>query len=135
MLTKMDHIGVAVADMDAGLGKWRDLLGLDLRVIETLPVMGVRIAFLEQREGPTIELVSPLGEDSPVRRFIDKRGEGIHHLCFQVDDIGKSITELRSRGVEFVDEEPRAGGEGALTAFILPKNFNGVLIELKQKYS
>jgi len=88
---------------------------------------------MEGEEGPSIELVSSLGKGSPIDKFLEDRGEGIHHICFKVLDIHAAMDSLQRKGVKFVEEEPREGGEGSLVIFIHPHSFNGVLIELKEE--
>lgn len=130
---KLDHIGIAVEDLEASLEKWAKTLGLEKSEIEVLPHRGVRVAYLFAEEGPAIELVSPFGEESPVKKFLETRGEGLHHFCFRVDNLKKFMSELRAKGLSFLNEEPVSGAGGSQIAFIHPKVLNGVLIEFKEK--
>jgi len=132
-IKRIDHIGLAVEDLEASLEKWAKILGLKRSEIESLPHRGVRVAYLLPEEGPAIELVSPLGEESPVKKFLENRGEGIHHFCFQVEDLRKIMAELKAKGLSFLSDEPVAGAGGSKIAFIHPRIFNGVLIEFKEK--
>lgn len=123
------HIGIAVRDIDASLGFWRDALGLEHETTTEMPDRGLRIAFL--RAGETlVELLQPLHDRSEISAFLDKRGEGIHHVCFEVDDIRAKIAEVEDKGVRMVSREPSVGAEGLPVAFVHPKSCNGVLAEL-----
>jgi len=128
---KLDHIGIAVNDIDAALELYRDKLGFEVGGIDEVPGFGVKVAFLPLGEGQ-IELVMPITEDSAVAKFLDKRGPGFHHLCFRVDDIRAELARLEKKGIELVDKEPREGAHGTLVAFLHPKSTGGVLIELAQ---
>ncbi len=128
---RLDHLGVAVRRIEDRLGLYRDVLGLDLCAIEEVPGEGVRVAMLPA--GRTrIELVEPVGEGSAVARFLGKRGEGIHHICFEVDDLAATIERFRKAGLEVAGVEGRAGAEGSRIAFIHPHATGGVLIELRE---
>ena len=133
MIKKVDHLGIAVRDLAESVSRWRDHLGYEVYGMEDVFERDVRVAFLRQEGSPPVELITPLKEGSAVDRFLNLRGEGIHHICYEVDDIRKALDSLKTEGVEFVGEAPGAGAEGAETIFIHPKSFNGVLIELKQK--
>jgi LAO/AO transport system kinase len=129
---ELDHVGVAVRRIDERLALWRDLLGLRLAGVEPVPAEGVRVAFLPA--GRTrIELVEPADAASAMVRHIDRRGEGIHHLCLEVDDLDATVERLRAGGVRFAGEPGSAGAEGARVAFIHPKSSGGVLIELRTR--
>jgi len=132
-IKKIDHIGLAVEDLEASLEKWAKTFGFKRSEIEPLPHRGVRVAYLFPEEGPAIELVSPLGEESPVRKFLESRGEGLHHFCFQVRDLRKLMSELKAEGLSFLTDEPVAGAGQSSIVFIHPRFFNGVLIEFKEK--
>jgi methylmalonyl-CoA/ethylmalonyl-CoA epimerase len=132
METKIQHLGVAVASIDDALAFWRDALGLELKEIEVVEDQGVRVAMLPIGES-RIELLEATGSETPVGKFIAKRGAGIHHLCVEVDDISAKLAELKARGVRLIDEQPRAGAGGALVAFVHPSSTGGVLIELTQR--
>lgn len=133
MIKKVDHIGIAVQHLEASIESWCEAFGLKKGVVEKLEENGVHLAHLEAPEGPSIELVSPLGESSPVGNFLKKRGEGIHHFCFEVDNIDEAMSRLKEKGISFTQDKPRRGARDSLIAFIKPSFFNGVLIELKQK--
>lgn len=133
MFDQIDHIGIAVKDLEQSLDQWREMFDLRLHGIEEIEERGVKLAQLEVRKGPSVELISPMGKDSPVRKFLQKRGEGLHHVCFEVEDIHKALKTFQNKGVEPIQDEPQKGAQGSLIAFIYPRYFNGVLIELKQK--
>lgn len=128
---KLDHIGLATRQLDDGLAVWRDALGLEVDVMEEIPEQGVRVAMLAL--GDThVELLEPISPDSPVGKFLAKRGPGIHHLAVAVKDIHASLADLKKRGARLVDEKPRVGARGCLVAFIHPATTDGVLLELVQ---
>lgn len=133
MALKIDHIGIAVANLEKSLEKWQRALGLRVGSVEEIKERGLKLANLIPENGPSIELISALGEDSTVEKFIEERGEGIHHFCFEVDDIEKAVGSLKKKGVQFIEPAPQRGAEESLIAFIHPSSFNGVLIELKEK--
>lgn len=126
---RLDHVAIAVRSLDDALRAWRDGFGIECTGVESVEGEGVRVAFLPVGE-TRLELMEPSGGDSPVQRFLDSRGEGLHHLCFEVDDLGVALDELRQRGLRVLDERP--GASGARVAFVHPKSANGVLIELRQ---
>jgi len=130
--SKIQHLGIAVNSLDEALAFWQDSLGLELMEIEVVEDQGVRVAMLPIGES-RIELLEATGADTPVGKFISRRGPGIHHLCVEVSDINVKLAELKTRGVRLIDEEPRIGAGGALVAFIHPASTGGVLIELNQK--
>jgi methylmalonyl-CoA epimerase len=129
MIKKIDHIGVVVNDIEEALKVYQQALGLSLAKIKERPDQAVTIAFLLTGESE-IELIQPLTSDSGVAKFLQKRGEGIHHICLEVDDIEKALADLRDKGLQLIDEMPRTGPEGERFAFIHPKSTHGVLIEL-----
>lgn len=125
----LDHIGIATRQIDQALGLWRDVLGLRLDHTEEIIEQGVRVGMLAL--GDThVELLEPLGDDSPVGRFLDKRGPGIHHIAVRVDDIRAELAKLKTSGARLIDEEPRVGAGGCLVAFVHPASAGGVLLEL-----
>ena len=128
----LDHIGIAVKSIEKRLDIWKNALGLSLISMEEVPGQKVKVAKLDV-QGTMIELLEPMDEESPIFKFIEKKGEGIHHLCFQVPDIEKAMIELKENGLRLIDEVPRTGAEGNKIAFIHPKDMGGVLIELSQK--
>lgn len=129
---KIQHLGVAVGSIDDALAFWRDGLGLELKEIEVVEDQGVRVAMLPLGES-RIELLEATGEDTPVGRFVARRGAGMHHLCVEVDDVAARLADLKARGVRLIDEQPRIGAGGALVAFVHPASTGGVLIELTQR--
>lgn len=132
--SRISHLGIAVTSIDQGLAFWRDGLGLSLEGIEVVEDQGVKVAMLPLGES-RIELLEATSEDTPVGRFIAKRGPGIHHLCVEVADIAKALEHLKSLGVRLIDEQPRRGAGGSLVAFIHPSSTLGVLLELVQSGS
>lgn len=128
----LDHIGIAVKSIEERLHIWKNALGLTLVGIEEIHDQKVKVAKLDAR-GTKIELLEPIDKNSPIFKFIEKRGEGIHHLCFQVDDIEKALADMKSHNVRLIDEVPRIGAGGKKIAFIHPKDMGGVLIELCQE--
>ncbi len=130
---KIEHIGIAVNNLEESLTLWAELLDLSVRGIEEIQERGVKLAHLEVEDGPSIELVTPCGEGAPLEKFLKERGEGIHHFCFEVQDIEEAAQRLKEKGIQFVHDRPQKGAEGSLIAFIHPRYFNGVLIELKEK--
>jgi methylmalonyl-CoA/ethylmalonyl-CoA epimerase len=131
MKATIDHIGIAVGDLDASLAFFRDALGLELDAPEDVPAQRVRAHFLQAGEA-AIELVEPTADDSPIATFVARRGPGIHHLALRVDDIVAALAELKAKGVRLIDETPRPGAHHSLVAFIHPASTHGVLVELKQ---
>jgi len=129
---KLDHIGIATNQLSESLSVWRDALGLPVDSTEEVTDQGVRIAMLPIGE-THIELLEPLTPDSPVGRFLTKRGPGIHHLAVEVKDIRAALADLAEKGVRLIDREPRTGAGGCLVAFIHPSSTNGVLLELVQR--
>jgi methylmalonyl-CoA/ethylmalonyl-CoA epimerase len=127
----LDHIGIAVADLDEALAFYRDALGLEVQVPEDVPAQRVRVHFLPAG-GAAIELLEATAEDSPIARYVAKRGPGLHHITLRVDDIAAALARLKSRGVRLIDEVPRPGAHGSLVAFIHPASAHGVLVELSQ---
>ena len=131
-ISKIDHIGIAVKDLKKVGSLYSDAFGLKVSDEIDAPERKLRIAFTEVT-GVKLEFLMPTDKESVVAKFIDKRGEGIHHICFEVSDIEKAISELRDKGVELVDEKPRLGVEGDKIVFLQPKSTFGVLVELKEK--
>ncbi|MEM3873627.1 MAG: methylmalonyl-CoA epimerase [Candidatus Bathyarchaeia archaeon] len=130
MFIGVDHVGVAVKNLDDAIGVYRDVLGFKLLGVHVLAERRVKVAFFSTGGETQIELLEPLGSDSPVAKFLESRGEGIHHIAVKVDDIEKALEELKRKGVILVDEKPRAGAEGKKIAFIHPRSTRGVLLEL-----
>lgn len=128
---KINHLGIATKDISEALKFWEEALGLENRHTEVVEDQKVRVAMLPVGE-TRIELLEPTAEDSPITKFLEKRGGGIHHIAVEVEDIRASLEKLKSAGVRLIDEEPRVGAEGCLVAFVHPKSANGVLLELTQ---
>jgi len=131
MFKKLDHVGIAVNSIDEALKFFRDALGLELESVEEVPDQKVKIAFLPVGE-THIELLEPTSPDSNVAKFIESKGEGVHHLAFNVADIASTLDTLKEKGVPFIDKEPRTGGGNKKIAFMHPKGTHRVLMELCQ---
>jgi methylmalonyl-CoA/ethylmalonyl-CoA epimerase len=131
MPTRIHHIGVAVADLDASIRLYASALGAELVHRATNEKEGLEAAFLRVGDGE-IELMAPLRDDSPVGKFMAKRGPGLHHVAYGVTDIDESLAEARDAGLELIDSEPRVGMHGTRIAFVHPKSLEGVLTELVQ---
>ena len=129
---KIDHIGIAVKSIEDSLGFYEGVLGAEQEGREVLRDQGVTVALLPAGES-RIELLQPLSEDSVVGKFIARRGEGLHHICYEVDDLAMKLDDLKSRGMTLLDGYPRRGAEGKLVAFIHPSSAGGVLVELVEK--
>lgn len=127
-VTKINHIGIAVADVDESLKFWRDALGIELNHVEDVPSQKSMVAFLPVGESE-VELVKPTTPDSGVAKFLADRGGGMHHLCLEVDNIVEMLAELKAKGVRLIDEAPREL-PGRKMAFVHPKSTGGVLVEL-----
>lgn len=131
-LDKIEHIGIAVKDIGEATKFYQDVLGCHVSEEIEVPERKLRIAFIDV-SGVKLEFLMPMDEDSVLAKFIEKRGEGIHHVCFEVQDIEKAVAELKEKGVQLVDDKPRMGAEGKKIVFIKPKSTHGVLIELKER--
>jgi methylmalonyl-CoA epimerase len=129
---KINHLGIAVKEIDEALKFWENALGLENVHSEVVEDQKVRVAMLPLGE-TNIELLEPTSEDSPISKFLEKRGGGIHHIAVEVEDIEKSLAKLKSEGMKLIDETPRIGAGGCLIAFVHPKSTNGVLLELVQE--
>jgi methylmalonyl-CoA epimerase len=132
MKATLDHIGIAVGDLSQALAFYRDALGLEVEPPEEVPSQRVRAHFVPVGEA-ALELLEPTSADSPIAKFIEKRGPGVHHVTLRVDDIRAALAGLKARGIRLVDQEPRDGAEGALIAFVHPASTHGVLVELTQR--
>jgi methylmalonyl-CoA/ethylmalonyl-CoA epimerase len=130
-LKKLDHLGIAVNSIEEALPLWVDGLGLKFIKEEVVEDQKVRVAVLSN-EHERIELLEPTSEDSPIAKFLKKRGPGIHHSCFLVDNIKESLADLKNKGFVLIDEEPKLGVGGCQIAFVHPKSCGGTLIELKE---
>jgi methylmalonyl-CoA epimerase len=129
---RLDHVGVAVRSLAEALRPYTEGLGLVIGGTEEVPAQKVRVAFLPIGE-TRIELLEPTAADSPIARFLERRGEGIHHLCLEVDDLEAALARLKAAGVPLVDDAPRPGAEGCRVAFVHPKGLAGVLLELTER--
>jgi len=132
-IKRIDHIGIAVKNLEESLKRWIELFGAKVGVVEEIMERRVKVAHLEFEDGSAVELVASLGKDSPIEKFIEEKGEGIHHLSFEVEGIEELMEELKNQGIQFVQERPQKGAEGSRIAFIHPRNLKGVLLELKEK--
>lgn len=126
----LDHIGIAVRSLDAA--KIYAALGLSIDHVEAVETQGVKTAFISVGDA-NLELLEPLSPQSPVGKFIEKRGEGIHHICFRVDDLEAHLRHLQQKGFRLINEAPVPGAHGCRVAFLHPAAGNGVLIELSEK--
>jgi methylmalonyl-CoA/ethylmalonyl-CoA epimerase len=131
MLTKINHIGIAVKSLEESIPFYRDQLSMPFAGFEEVAEQKVRVAMLQVGESK-IELLEPTSDDSPVARFIEKNGPGIHHLAYEVEDIEAAIAHMVACGARMIDEQPRPGAHGSRIAFVHPKSSNGVLTELCQ---
>jgi methylmalonyl-CoA/ethylmalonyl-CoA epimerase len=136
LLTRIDHVGIAVRDLDASIEFYESAFGLAVAGRETNEAQGVREAMLFVAEGPAgssyVQLLEPLADDTPVGKFLAARGEGVHHIGYGVVDVAEALEQLHADGIRLVDERPRHGSLGASIAFLHPKSVGGVLTELVQ---
>jgi len=132
MIRKIDHIGIAVADLDAQVAFYRDVLGLDFHGYEELPDRGLRVGVFQVHE-VRIELLQSTSPESAIGKFLDKKGEGIHHIAFCTDDAQAELDRLKAAGVRLIDETPKPGADGMKVAFLHPRSTYKVLMELCQK--
>jgi len=132
MKASLDHVGIAVKDLPAALAFYRDALGLEVEAPEEVPSQGVRAHFIHVGQS-NLELLEATAGDSPIAKYVDKRGPGLHHITLRVDDVYAAVEHLKGRGVRLIDETPRPGAEGSTIAFIHPSAAHGVLVELKQR--
>lgn len=133
MIKRVHHIGIAVKDLKESAARFEKLLGIKAR-IEEAPCQNVTEAIFKVGEGVEIDLVEPMGADSAVAKFLEKRGEGLHHIALEVDDINAELKAMEAKGVQLIDKEGREGVAGHI-GFIHPKSVNGVLVELIQPRS
>lgn len=129
---KIDHLGIATKGISEALKFWEDALGLENVHCEVVEEQKVRVAMLPLGES-RIELLEPTADDSPISKFLEKRGGGLHHIAVEVENIDAALARLKDRGMRLIDEAPRIGAEGCLVAFVHPSSANGVLLELVQK--
>jgi methylmalonyl-CoA/ethylmalonyl-CoA epimerase len=132
MKAVLDHIGIAVAELDASLAFFRDALGLEVTAVEEVASQRVR-AHVVSVGSAALEILEATADDSPIAKFVNRRGPGLHHITLRVDDLAAALAELKERGVRLIDEAPRPGAEGARVAFIHPTSAHGVLVELKEQ--
>ncbi|MEN3039394.1 MAG: methylmalonyl-CoA epimerase [Candidatus Kryptonium sp.] len=132
MIKKISHVAIAVKNLEEAISTFSKLTGIENYHIETVEEQKVRVAIFKVGES-RIELTEPTAPDSPVAKFIEKRGEGIHHIAFEVDDIEKELERVKEKNFQLVDSTPRYGANNCLIAFIHPKSVNGVLVELTQE--
>lgn len=132
MNMKLDHIAIAVKSIEERLKIWQHVLNLKLEFIKDVPDQKVKVAVLDIN-GLHIELLEPLEETSTISKFIEKKGEGLHHLCFEVKNIESMLLNMKKQGIKLIDEVPKIGASGKKIAFIHPKDMGGVLIELTQE--
>jgi methylmalonyl-CoA/ethylmalonyl-CoA epimerase len=131
-IKNIDHIGIAVKSIEQAGKFYTDVLGLDIEEIETVAEQKVKVAFIPITDSE-VELLESVEPDGPVAKYIEKRGEGIQHIAFRVDDINQCLVELKEKGVRLIDQTPRHGAGGAKIAFIHPKETNGVLVEICER--
>lgn len=128
---KIEHIGIATRGLDEAISFWRDALGLEVEATEEVTGQRVRVAMLPIGESH-VELLEPTDADSPIAKFLEKRGPGLHHIAVRVEDIHATLESLKEQGMRLIDETPRVGAGGCLVAFIHPSSARGVLLELVQ---
>ncbi len=129
----IDHLGVAVRDLDAAVATYRDVLGFSITGRERLDDRGLEVAFVDTGSG-RIELIAPTREGSEVSAWLEKRGEGLHHLCVAVADIDAKLADLKARGARLIDQQPKRGAHGTRVAFVHPTGASGVLLELVEHH-
>ncbi len=130
-IKRIDHIAIAVEDVDQAINFWQDALGMQLSRQEDVPAEKAVVAFFPAGESE-IELVKPTAADTGVAKFLEKRGPGMHHVCLEVDDLEGMLAQLKAKGVQLINETPLTGSGGKKYAFIHPKSANGVMVELYQ---
>lgn len=132
MISKVDHIGIAVNNLEETLKVYQEVLGLELHGVEVVEEQKVKVAFLPIGD-TEIELLEATAPDSPIAKFIEAKGQGVQHIAFKVDNIEKALEDMKAKGMRLIDEKPRYGAGGARIAFLHPKSTNGVLIELSER--
>lgn len=130
-IKRIDHIAIVVEDLDQALAVYRDALGMSVAAIQEMPEQDVKMAFLPSGDSE-IELLEPMHADSGIGKYLAKRGEGLHHICLEVDNIEGTLAELKAKGAQLIDETPKHGAHGRI-AFIHPKGAHGVLVELIER--
>lgn len=132
MVNKIDHIGIAVSNLEESIKFYEDILGLKIEGEEVVEEQKVKVAFLPIGD-TEIELLEATTSDSPVAKFIENKGQGVQHIAFKVNNIEKALEDMKAKGIRLIDEKPRYGAGGARIAFLHPKGTNGVLIELCER--
>ena len=132
MVSKIDHIGIAVSNLDEAVKLYKDVLGLELHGTEVVPEQKVRVAFLPVGD-TEVELLESTSAEGPIAKFIEAKGQGIQHIAFRVNDIEAALEEMKAKGMRLIDDKPRYGAGGAKIAFLHPKSTGGVLIELCER--
>ena len=132
MLRRIHHVGIVVPDLEKAMGLWRDLLGLSLTKSATIQDQGVRAALLKVGDSE-IELLEPLNPDNGVGKFLARRGGGLHHVCFETEDVVRELEAARAKGIQLIDQKPRPGLAGMI-CFLHPKATRGVLVEYAQPF-
>jgi len=130
-IKQINHVAIVVEDIEDSLNFWRDALGIELHELREVPAEKSKVAFLPV-SGGEIELVQPTTSDSGIAKYLDKRGQGMHHVCFEVDDIDAMMVQLKAHGVRMINEHPRTAADGKRYAFVHPESASGVLVELYQ---
>jgi methylmalonyl-CoA/ethylmalonyl-CoA epimerase len=130
-IKQINHVAIVVEDIDASLAFWRDALGIEMHELRDVPAEKSRVAFLPVA-GSEIELVQPTSDDSGIAKYLAKRGQGMHHVCLEVDDIEAMLAQLTAKGVRLINEHPRTAADGKRYAFVHPESTSGVLVELYQ---
>lgn len=130
-ITAINHVAVVVDDMKKSLAFWRDALGMELHELRDVPAEQSQVAFLPLA-GTEVELVMPTSDDSGIAKYLAKRGQGMHHICLEVDDIVGMLAQLKQKNIRLINEEPRTAMDGKMYAFIHPESTGGVLVELYQ---
>jgi methylmalonyl-CoA/ethylmalonyl-CoA epimerase len=132
MLNKIEHVALAVSDLDAAVTHYSEVWGLDVAHRERVDDQGVEEVMLRLGDG-YLQLLGATGPETTVGKFLERRGEGLHHIAYEVDDLPGTLASLKEKGIELIDEEPRPGGRGHTVAFVHPKSNHGLLVELIQR--
>jgi methylmalonyl-CoA/ethylmalonyl-CoA epimerase len=132
MLNKIEHVALAVEDLDAAVSHYSDVWGLEVAYRERVGDQGVEEVMLRLGDS-YLQLLGATGPDTTVGKFLERRGEGLHHIAYEVDDLEETLASLKSKGVEMIDDQPRLGGRGHMVAFVHPKSNHGLLVELIQR--
>jgi len=130
-IKQINHVAIVVEDIDESLAFWRDALGIEMHEMRDVPAEKSKVAFLPVA-GSEIELVQPTSDNSGIAKYLVKRGQGMHHVCLEVDDIDGMLAQLKAKGVRLINEQPKTASDGKRYAFIHPESSSGVLVELYQ---